>query len=118
MCFKITTLAVSAVTGAVSDTRVRKVALILDHKTKKTRPIHQILIVSKNNMVFIMQFEGVLWDAELNFMYYSYKMLQLHSFVHGCAKKSFFFFFFKEPLFLSLVLHFASFDTLEDYQNV
>jgi len=34
----------------------------------------------------------------------------------GVQKKRFF--FFKEPFFLSLVLHFASFDALEDYQNM
>ena len=64
-----------------------------------------------------MQIAGVLWDVELNFMYCSNKMLQMHSYVHwGGGEKSFP--PSQEPLFLSLVLHFASFDALEVFQNV
>jgi len=37
-----------------------------------------------------MQIAGVLLDVEPNFVYYSYEMLQLHGYVHGSVKGSFF----------------------------
>ena len=47
--------------------------------------------------------------------YYSYKMLKLHGYVHGSAKKKF---FFQEPPVSVVGSPFATFGALEDLQNV